>query len=224
MLLLNFLGFAPSFFLKYWFETRELALRTHVHGIIFTGWFLLLMTQASLIARSNIRRHRQVGSAAVVLAILMVISALFILYHRVLLYHTGDRQLEGTVFVVWGNLSLLLAFTIFVALGFSLRRQSSFHKRLMILASVAMMPQALGRIGYFPQVRILDGFANNMLYAYGGILLLLMALALHDRLTEGRIHSVTIWGAPALILLILTGSFLLPQTPLGPALIHAVGS
>lgn len=219
MLLLNLIGFAPTYFLKHWFESPALAIRTHVHGVIFTSWFLILLIQANLIRVGNVQNHRRLGAASLIVAVAMVMSALLILYHRSMLYHSGDRDLEGTVFVVWANLALLLGFISFVTLGVLFRRRSSYHKRLMLLASIAMMPQALGRIGYFPQLRILEGMGNNVLYAYGGFLILLTAMLIHDWVNAGQLHPATRCGVPALILLIISGTFLLPQTELGAALI-----
>ena len=223
MLLLNLVGFAPSYFLKHWTDARELPLRTHLHGLIFTAWFVLLFIQVSLIKAQNVHLHRKIGAASLAIAVAMVISALILLYHRSMLYHSGDRGLEGTVFIVWGNLTLLLGFVSFVTLGFLNRRRPSYHKRLMLLASIAMMPQALGRLGYLPQLRILDGMANNVLYAYGGVLILLTAMLINDRVNTGKLHSVTRWGVPALILLLISGTFLLPQTGFGTALILSLG-
>ena len=149
----------------------------------------------------------------------MVMSAVLLLYHRSMLYHSGDRGLEGTVFVVWGNLALLLGFVSFVTLGFLFRRRPPYHKRLMLLASIAMMPQALGRLGYIPQLQILEGMLNNVLYAYGGLFILLTATLIHDWTNAGQLHSATRWGVPALVILIIAGTFLLPQTEFGAALI-----
>lgn len=223
MLVLNLVGFAPSYFLKHWFESPELALRTHVHGVIFTGWFLILLVQTMLIRAKNTHYHRRIGAASLTVAIAMVMSGLLLLYHRSMLYHSGERGLEGTAFVVWGNLALLLGFVSFVTLGFLFRRRSSYHKRLMLLASIAMMPQALARIGYIPQLAILEGMGNNVLYAFGGLLILMIAMLVHDRISEGKLHPATRFGVPTLILLIVSGTFLLPQTKLGVGLILSLG-
>jgi hypothetical protein len=222
MLILNVIGFAPSYFLKSLFETPVLSLRTHVHGIVFSAWFVVLMTQVSLIARHQKRRHRQLGALAMFLAIAMVILGLVILYYRALQYHSGERSLEGTALVVWGNLSFLAGFVTFVGLGFRFRRQAAIHKRLMLLASIAMMPQALGRIGYMPSFQIVDGFLNNVLYGFGGYLLLLLAMLIHDRISEGRFYPVTVWGVLALVPANIV-AMLISRTEFGKALIEALG-
>jgi len=222
MLILNLIGFAPSYFLKILFETPELPLRTHVHGIVFTAWFVVLMTQVSLIARHQKRRHRQLGVLALLLAISMVILGLVILYYRALEFHSGERSLEGTALIVWANLTFLAGFVTFVGFGFRYRRQAAIHKRLMLLASIAMMPQALGRMGYMPSLQIVDGFLNNVLYGFGGYLLLLSAMLIHDRISEGRFYPVTVWGASVLVLANIVG-MMISRTAIGQSLIEALG-
>ena len=222
MLILNLIGFAPSYFLKLLFETPVLPLRTHIHGIVFTAWFVVLMTQVSLIARHQKHRHRQLGALASLLAIAMVILGLVILYYRALEFHSGERSLEGTALIVWVNLTFLAGFVTFVGFGFRFRRQAAIHKRLMLLASIAMMPQALGRIGYMPSFQIIDGFLNNVLYAFGGYILLLLAMLIHDRISEGRFYSVNVWGASALVSSTVA-ALLISGTEFGKALIEALG-
>jgi uncharacterized membrane protein YozB (DUF420 family) len=222
MLILNLIGFAPSYFLKSLFEAPVLPLRTHIHGIVFTAWFVVLMTQVSLIARHQKRRHMQLGAFAMFLAVSMVILGLVILYYRALEFHSGERSLEGTALIVWANLSFLAGFVTFVGLGFRFRRQAATHKRLMLLASIAMMPQALGRIGYMPSFQIIDGFLNNVLWGFGGYLLLLSAMLIHDRISEGRFYPVNVWGISVLVPANIV-AMLISRTEFGKALIEALG-
>jgi hypothetical protein len=92
----------------------------------------------------------------------------------------------------------------------------------MLLASIAMMPQALGRIGYMPAFQILEGSLNNMLYGFGGYILLLVAMLIHDRLNEGRFYPVTVWGASALVSATIL-SMTIAGTEFGRGLIEALG-
>jgi len=152
----------------------------------------------------------------------MVILGLVILYYRALEFHSGERSLEGTAVIVWANLTFLAGFVTFVGLGFRFRRQAAIHKRLMLLASIAMMPQALGRMGYMPSLQIVDGFLNNLLYGFGGYLLLLSAMLIHDRISEGRFYPVNVWGASALVSANIV-AMLISGTEIGKALIEALG-
>ena len=72
-LLTVFTGFAPSYYLGAFFEARPLSTLVHLHGILFTSWILLFLTQTSLIAARRTDLHRRLGVAGGVLAVLMLV-------------------------------------------------------------------------------------------------------------------------------------------------------
>src|SRR5580658_3468756 len=67
--LIVFVGFAPSFYLKSVIHAPvpPLTLLTIVHGLVFTTWMVLFITQASLIRADNIALHRQLGILGAIL-------------------------------------------------------------------------------------------------------------------------------------------------------------
>lgn len=84
-LLIDIVGFAPTFFLRNFFhpEVPALPLRTHAHGLLFTSWFVLLLLQSILIRRDSVRYRRRLGVAGGALAVAMVVSGLVTLYFGV---------------------------------------------------------------------------------------------------------------------------------------------
>src|SRR5437899_1850699 len=58
-----FIGFAPSYYLKGYFEKPPLLPLLHLHGLVFSGWVLLFVTQVALIARRRVDLHRRLGVA-----------------------------------------------------------------------------------------------------------------------------------------------------------------
>ena len=90
----------------------------------------------------------------------------------------------------------LLSFTVLVAAAFWYRRTPAIHKRLMVLATAgSLMGAPLAHfIGHTPALRDIPAPV---------ILLPLTALyfanAIHDRLTRGRIHRLSLWGGVALL-------------------------
>lgn len=218
MLLLNLIGFAQTYFLKALFDTPELPPRTHFHGALFIAWFILFFVQTALARRGSVALHRRLGVAGATLAAVMTISGSMMIYVRALEVREG-KSLIGTATVVWGNLALLAAFSSFVTLGIVYRRRREAHRRLMLLASMSMMLQAMGRIGKIP---LLPG--SEVLWALGGLSGLLLALVVHDLLRIRRLHSVTCWGGPLLFAFILFFSLVVPRTGLGRALIVALAS
>ena len=67
-----FAGFAPTFYLRSRFETRPLIPLLLLHGIVFTSWLGLLLTQTALVAAKRTGIHRRLGIAGGVLAVLMI--------------------------------------------------------------------------------------------------------------------------------------------------------
>ena len=212
MLAINFIGFAPSYFLKPFFDTPELGPWTHVHGVVFTSWFLLFAGQTVLIRRRNVRVHRRVGRLGGLLALLMLLSGSAILYSRALQYDGTADSLAGTAMVVSGNVALLLLFALFVGLGIFYRNRPDWHRRFMLLASLAMMPQSLGRFGRFPLPPLAGGLPNEVIFGLGGLLVLLAATWLHDVRKRGRLHVVTGFGSPFLLATIVLFGVIVPGT------------
>jgi uncharacterized membrane protein YozB (DUF420 family) len=211
MLVINFIGFAPSYFIKPVFDTPALPWRTHVHGALFTSWFVLFAVQAVLVRRREMRLHRRLGRVGALLAVLMVLSGSTLLYHRALEYDGSEGSLANTALVVSGNVMLLFLFTLFVGLGVLYRRRADWHRRFMLLASLSMMPQALGRFGRLPLPRIVGPVPNEVLFGLGGMLFLLTAVWAHDVVRRGRLHAVTGLGCPFLLGMIVVAAVVLPE-------------
>ncbi|RZF64539.1 hypothetical protein EWE75_10220 [Sphingomonas populi] len=183
----TFIGFAPSYYLAPMFAARPLSMLLHVHGVVFTAWILLYVAQTGLISASRADIHRIVGPVAVVLAIAMVPLgiAAAIVTKQVAAAHHMPPQGPPLVF----PLGAILTFAVLVGAGFVRRKQSAWHKRLMLLGTAAILTTPLARITRFTHI----GLAP----AFGGMILtdvLLAALAIYDIRTRGKLHPATIWG------------------------------
>jgi hypothetical protein len=213
LLTLNIVGFAPSFFLRARYGKDALPLLTHLHGIVFMSWFVLFLVQSSLVATGRPRLHRRLGAFGAGLAALMVVSGLATLYRGVLeVLEAGGSVVRASQFL-WGNLALLLLFVVFVALAIVFRRRRAAHGRLMLLASLSMMPQSLARLGEFEPIRI--GPASDVVYALGGLVLLLATVVIYDLWARGRPHPAVLWGAPAIVAAIALAAVIVPATGFG---------
>jgi hypothetical protein len=100
-------------------------------------------------------------------------------------------------------LGTLLSFAILAAVGLSPRRHRDTHKRLMLLATIAMITPALARFRWFGP--------GGPPVAIGGTCLLVIACLVHDRTTRGRIHPAFLWGG-VLLMLSLPARFALTQS------------
>lgn len=224
MLLLIFVGFSPTFFLKPLFDTPELPVYLHLHAVLFTSWFVLFLVQASLIAKRNVALHRRIGMASGFLAGAIIISGLSVLYFRTMAFHEGHSDLMRTTQLVWGNLSSLAAFGAFMGLGIWFRRRREVHKRLMLLASLSMIGPALARLATFEPFQVSDlRVVNDAVYGLGGLVALLGAVVLYDVLSRGRPHPVVLWGGALLVGSIIFTGLILSRSGFAQGLILLLG-
>jgi hypothetical protein len=125
-------GFARTYFLRPLLPVLSpapLALTPliHLHGLLFTGWVLLLLVQVRLVAAKRIARHRQLGMAGAAMAALMVVvgtlTALYGVVRGVTPFGIDPRR-----FMIVPLFGILL-FAIFVVAGVRARRDAQSHKR-----------------------------------------------------------------------------------------------
>ncbi len=186
-------GFARSFFLRPLFPEWPSPSETifYVHGVVFTAWIVLLVAQASLVAGGRTELHRKIGPFSAVLAVAMVVLG-------TLGALTAARRPMGFVQVPVPPLQFLaipifdmILFATFVWLAIAQRRNPQTHKRWMLLATVNLVTAAIAR---WPGV-----FALGPLAFFGLTDLFIIALAIWDFRSRGRLHPVTLWGGLLII-------------------------
>jgi hypothetical protein len=200
MLVTVFIGFAPTYYLFPWFEGvtargvaagANLTPLVHAHAAILSAWMLLYVTQTGLVSARRVDLHRALGIAGVNPCA------------------DGDRcrHLAGNRFRAprehaagWPNaeaflpvpLFSIVLFAGFTTAGLAWRRRPDYHKRLMLLGTMAMLVPALARIVRMTQPPFLPFGVR------GGVAVLhlyLLALIVFDLSRRGRLHPVTAWGA-----------------------------
>ncbi len=183
------LGFAPSFYLKGALPLSRPVLPLTplvvLHGVLFTGWILLFITQVLLVARGKIALHRSLGMAGAGLAVAMVaVGVTTALYGAA--RGSGPPGNEPLAFLVIPFFSLA-TFAVMIAAGLLNRRDPGAHKRYMLLATIGILDAAIAR---WPFALMRNGppafFAIEDLY--------ILALVAYDFLRLGRVHRATIIG------------------------------
>ncbi|CAJ0876142.1 hypothetical protein AMST5_02758 [freshwater sediment metagenome] len=190
-----FVGFAPTFFLKVFSDSPPLSPLLHVHGAAFASWYLILLTQATLIANGRPDIHRLLGLAGFCLAILMVVLGVAAAIGAIRSNHTPPG-LDPRSFLVLPFFGITV-FAILVGAGFLARKRPETHKRLMLLASIAMLDAAIARI---PGVFAFGG----PLASFGLQDLFVIACIVYDFASRRRIHPAYLVG----------GLFILAMQPL----------
>lgn len=182
--------------------TPGLPLLLHVHGAIFTLWVFLFVAQPAFIVRGSLKLHRQVGMLGAALAGAMVVmglaATLFSIRH-----HMVPSFFPPGIFLVMNSLGILV-FGGLVCAGVALRRQTEWHKRLMLCATVTLLAPALGRA--LPMDSFGD-FAPLVMFAV--VLVFALIGPAYDLMSARRIHPAYIWGVATIV----TYAILIP--PLG---------
>jgi len=188
-------GFAPAIFDP---ASRKAPLTWAIglHGVVFSAWLALLLTQSLLVFNRRIAVHRVLGCVGAGLAVIMLVSGYFTTIAMARRGYDLSGDLIGEsgdpLMVMVFQLGDLLCFGILVAMGILFRHRPDAHKRLMMLATVGgLMPAALSHIiGHSPFLR---GFHPAIILIPWTAFLL--AGAVHDRLYLGRMHPISLWGA-----------------------------
>jgi len=193
---LVFAGFAPSYYLRAFFSARHLTPLAHVHGVLMTGWIVLFAIQAALISKGRIARHRRLGVFGAALASALVLVGSLTVAAAIQRRFPGiDAARFARIFVEFDGLSLW-TFGALVLAAILWRVRSDVHKRLMLCATAALLPPAVGRIAE----HLLPGSDDwNLAIAAIVTSAFVLVCALADTLRLGRVHAAMAWGAASVL-------------------------
>lgn len=197
--LIVFAGFARTFYLRLLFQTKGLPLLLHLHGFLFTAWFVLFFVQARLVARHRIDLHRKLGIVGAVLAPLCACVAIAVSLHAgrrgVLAHLTPLTNLQARPGAM--DMGTSLMFLVLVAIALYLRRRPEYHKRIMVLACCSLLLPAIGRIPFSSDTVLFDAVGFWGLVAITEVPPL--ACILYDTIKHRRLHPAFGWGGAALM-------------------------
>jgi hypothetical protein len=185
-----FLGFARTYYLRALVDAPSPPLPTltpllHLHGVLFSAWVVLLFAQSRLVAAGRIDLHRRLGIAGAALAVLMIVVGTLTALQGVL-RGVSPGGIDPRRFLAV-PLFALLVFGLLLFAGIRARRDPQSHKRLVLLATVALLPPALAR-----WVIVYLGLGPPVVLALSTLFVL--PLVAWDLRTLGRLHPATLWG------------------------------
>jgi hypothetical protein len=233
LLVIALTGFSRTFFLRSWFAVPPLALHVFVHGMLMTSWLVLLLVQTSLVAAHRTDLHRRLGVIGAGLALAVAAVAL-----QTALGLPGHFKVDpapngvamtpsGMIQIAWGNFATIALFSVFIATAIGMRRRPEAHKRLLLLASIAMVTPAIGR--YVADLTRWGASTSVPVVVHTlQILVALLAIGLpltlvyHDLRTRRRLHPATVWGVASYFLFTAALQFGVSATAAGRAVISAL--
>ena len=188
-----FSGFSRTFYLRPYFDARPLIPFLILHGTVFTSWLALLVIQTTLVATKRTHVHQRLGIAGMALAILMIVigTSTAIIRVKVFIAPPGSPSPLAFLTVPLGD---MLIFGVLVGSAFYFRRRPDTHKRLMLLATIAILPAAVARL---PFAIIQQG---GPLVFFGLSDLFIGPCLIYDLVTRGRPHRATILGGALIVI------------------------
>jgi hypothetical protein len=186
-----FAGFSPSFYGTF-VQGVSHPWIIHVHAAVYVGWLALLIAQATLAARGQMAVHRKVGNFGIAYgAVVWVLGSIVAVAMPVINVHAGLWSPERAETFLAVPLGDMVLFGSFFGAAIAYRGRPEIHKRLIVLAAVAVMFAAIGRTFTAAQMLVGDpaafsGRLPRLALWYSPVL---VAMA-HDLVTKRRIHPV----------------------------------
>lgn len=190
-------GFAPTYYLRLMDGGPSATLSggpftrlVHLHGALFTSWMLLFIVQTALVASRRVAVHRRLGIAGAVLAAGMVVAGTRVAIATAA-RGSAPPGMTPLAFLIIPLFDMVL-FATFVTIALIKRREKETHKRLMLLAYVSIVTAAVARL---PGV-----LAFGPPAFFGLSFLFVIAAAIYDFRTRGRVHRVYLWGGAFILI------------------------
>jgi hypothetical protein len=159
----------------------------YIHAIVFPAWIVFFIVQSSLIRSHNVRLHRRLGWFGVGLAVALVIVGAWTAISIVRFSIEQKDPFNSTAFTIVQVMDLA-CFAVPFALAIHWRKKPEFHRRLMLIASCALLDAAFGR---FPEL--------PLVFSPAGVDALICLGVIRDLIVERRVHKVYVYALPILI-------------------------
>ena len=182
----------------------------HLHAIIMTLWLVLLVVQIAFVLVRKVAWHRSLGVFGFLVALAMVIIGPIAATNSL---RRGEAPLglDALTFYII-PLSSIALFAVFTLFAWRARRLPATHKRLILIANIALIDAAVGRwpVQFFaahPPAQDLVPFS------------FLLAIVVYDLISQRRVLKSTIWASLLLVAVHLT------RVPIGKsAAWHAIAT
>ena len=164
----------------------------HVHAAVFTGWLVLFTAQVALVRRREVAVHRRLGlwamGVAAVMAVLGPATALYMQAHNF-----GTPKSDPAFLAV--PMSDIASFAGLILAGYGFKGDSAAHRRLMLLATLAVADAGFGRwtlliAGPEALQALGSSFVGSLIIGNSLSIPVLLAVPIYDLVTRGRVRPV----------------------------------
>ncbi len=186
-------GFAIDIVRRAHLGALNFSLIVHLHAVAYTSWLVLLAVQVWLVRTGRVAVHKRLGMAALIL-----LPAMLILGPATAYYGVANNPYMPDKWIAWLGVNFTNAFgsAALLTAGFLMRRNSSAHKRLMVMGTIAVTEPGFSRIWEpFLEARLGEGYLPFYFSTYIGTLVLVVAVGAYDLATRHRLHPAYIAAA-----------------------------
>lgn len=176
-------------------ETPPPAKVVYVHAFVYTVWLLILTAQVLLVVKDRVALHRRLGWFAAGWAGLMVVLGLWV----AMVAKGPVAAGPGSPQFLAMNFGAIAAFAALLLWGIALRGNPAAHKRVMILATIAILDPGYARLSQW-LIHEPPSIAWWFVWNFYGNLLIIGLMAAWD-LWNGRLMKQFVVGAAALLAL-----------------------
>ena len=191
LLVTVFVGFAPTYYLAGAFRAPLPSPIIHVHAVVFSCWILLLIAQTSLVSAGRVDVHRRLGIAGFLLACLMIVVGVLAATNALVREFPPGRDAKAFYII---PISDMVIFATLIFFAFRARSNPSAHKRIIIVATIALMIAAIAR---WPVPLV---HRNPVMAGRISDIFLLMLVA-YDLWSTRKIHRATLWAGIFLVVI-----------------------
>jgi hypothetical protein len=170
----TYFGLFPTF--------NNVTLIQHVHGLLFTTWFVLLVVQPLLISKGKYEAHRIIGRFTYVLVPCIIISIHFIareLYLKEIANHVPKHAAIAGLYMATYQ---IFDFFVLYLLAIINKNRTPYHMRYIIATSLAIAGAGTRR--FFAHVLGMS-VAHAILFGFIVPDLILVGLIVYDK-TKGQ--------------------------------------
>jgi FtsH-binding integral membrane protein len=183
----TFVGFARTYFLAGMFRAHLPSPILHIHGVVFSLWILLLISQTTLVAAHRTDIHRKLGLAGFGLAALMLIFGFLAATNSLSRNFAPPGFPFGALTFYVVPLTDIFIFGVLAFFAYRARRNPAAHKRLIMIATFGIMDAPTGRP---PFAAITAAPHMDALFCT----IFLLVLVAYDLWSLRKVHRATIWA------------------------------
>lgn len=185
-------GFFPTYVTPVMSGTFVAKPFVHLHGSVFFLWILMSIVQPYLVTSGNVRMHRRLGVYVGILALMVLIMGVTMAIVSARVDIVNGENIRPKAFLLIPLTDMML-FGIFATLGLLNYKRPDYHKRLMLLAVVSILPAAFARLlGNLGLENMLATILIMNSFVFVGIF--------HDFRQKRSLHRVYVLGGALLLI------------------------